>query len=163
MYRFVGGASFATLPRIRHEPGSAGDKQHAKPNEPTDVKAKNNKGRMEVPRTTQEEEYSLRLVSEHKDNLPASAGLESHGPFSLTTTRPHTMSRLAYYPTPPTRRLGSFTLDACPPTSPTLSHSFMIPQTAKRWSGSLGFWGVGAGTALVFVQAPQLLIVHRSC
>jgi len=43
------------------------------------------------------------------------------------------MSRLAYYPTPVTRRLGSFTLD-----------------TAKRWSGSLGVWGVGAGTALVF-------------
>jgi hypothetical protein len=37
MYRLVGGASFATLPRIRHEPGSTGDK---KPNGPTDVKAK---------------------------------------------------------------------------------------------------------------------------
>jgi len=44
------------------------------------------------------------------------------------------MSRLAYYPTPATRRLGSFTLD-----------------TAKRWTGSLGVWGVGVGTALVFV------------
>jgi len=44
------------------------------------------------------------------------------------------MSRLAYYPTPATRRLGSFTIDS-----------------AKRWSGSLGFWGVGAGTALVFL------------
>ncbi|KAF8479182.1 ubiquinol-cytochrome-c reductase complex subunit-domain-containing protein [Russula ochroleuca] len=53
------------------------------------------------------------------------------------------MSRLAYYPTPATRRLGSFTLDACPPTSPR--------GTAKRWSGSLGLWGVGAGTALVFL------------
>ncbi|KAF8503788.1 hypothetical protein F5888DRAFT_1665055 [Russula emetica] len=39
------------------------------------------------------------------------------------------MSRLAYYPTPATRRLGNFTLDAC----------------------SLGLWGVGAGTALVFL------------
>ncbi|KAI0282209.1 cytochrome b-c1 complex subunit 10 [Russula aff. rugulosa BPL654] len=27
----------------------------------------------------------------------------------------------------------------------------MILQTAKRWSGSLGLWGVGAGTALVFL------------
>ncbi|KAH9997488.1 ubiquinol-cytochrome-c reductase complex subunit-domain-containing protein [Russula vinacea] len=53
------------------------------------------------------------------------------------------MSRLAYYPTPATRRLGSFTLDACPPISPHC--------TAKRWSGSLGLWGVGAGTALVFL------------
>ncbi|KAI9458022.1 cytochrome b-c1 complex subunit 10 [Russula earlei] len=43
------------------------------------------------------------------------------------------MSRLAYYPIPATSRLGSFTL-----------------STAKRWSGSLGIWGVGAGTALVF-------------
>ena len=30
----------------------------------------------------------------------------------------------------------------------------MISQTAKRWSGSLGLWGVGAGTALVFVRSP---------
>lgn len=44
------------------------------------------------------------------------------------------MSRLAYYPTPATRRLGNFTLD-----------------TAKRWSGSLGLWGVGATTAIVFL------------
>jgi hypothetical protein len=39
MYRFVCGASFATLPRIRHDPGSRGDKQQAKPNERTDVKS----------------------------------------------------------------------------------------------------------------------------
>jgi len=44
------------------------------------------------------------------------------------------MSRLAYYPTPANRRLGNFTLD-----------------TAKRWSVSLGVWGVGAGTALLFL------------
>ncbi|KAF8275262.1 ubiquinol-cytochrome-c reductase complex subunit-domain-containing protein [Lactarius quietus] len=44
------------------------------------------------------------------------------------------MSRLAYYPTPANRRLGIFPLD-----------------TAKRWSGSAGVWGVGVGTALLFL------------
>ncbi|KAI0306789.1 hypothetical protein B0F90DRAFT_819582 [Multifurca ochricompacta] len=44
------------------------------------------------------------------------------------------MTRLAYYPTPSTRRLGNFTLD-----------------TAKRWSTSLGFWGFGVSTALLFL------------
>ncbi|KAH9981531.1 cytochrome b-c1 complex subunit 10 [Lactifluus volemus] len=44
------------------------------------------------------------------------------------------MSRLAYYPTPATRRLGSLTF-----------------HTAKRWSGSLAVWGAGAGTALIFL------------
>ncbi|KAI0063469.1 hypothetical protein BV25DRAFT_1915368 [Artomyces pyxidatus] len=42
------------------------------------------------------------------------------------------MARLAYHPTPATRRLGSFTL-----------------TSAKRWAGSLGVWGVGVGTAAV--------------
>ncbi|THH20391.1 hypothetical protein EW146_g980 [Bondarzewia mesenterica] len=46
------------------------------------------------------------------------------------------MARLAYYPTPATQRLGTFTFG-----------------TAKRWAGSLGFWGVGAGTAaLLFLS-----------
>jgi len=44
------------------------------------------------------------------------------------------MSRIVYHPIPATHRLGSFTLN-----------------TAKRWSGTLGIWGVGAGTALVFL------------
>ncbi|KAA1474869.1 hypothetical protein DENSPDRAFT_841527 [Dentipellis sp. KUC8613] len=44
------------------------------------------------------------------------------------------MARLAFQPTPATRRLGLFTLD-----------------TAKRWSPSLGIWGAGVGTALVFI------------
>lgn len=83
--------------------------------------------------------------------FPGSARLTLSRPFSHN----HIMSRLAYYPTPANRRLGAFTLDACPPLYSTLSHSFMISQTAKRWSGSLGLWGVGAGTALVFVRAPQ--------
>ncbi|KAI0313078.1 cytochrome b-c1 complex subunit 10 [Amylostereum chailletii] len=43
------------------------------------------------------------------------------------------MARLAFYPTPATRRVGTFTLDG-----------------AKRWAGSLGIWGVGVGTAAVF-------------
>ncbi|KAH9961205.1 hypothetical protein BGW80DRAFT_1181758 [Lactifluus volemus] len=51
------------------------------------------------------------------------------------------MSRLAYYPTPATRRLGSLTF-----------------HTAKRWSGSLAVWGAGAGTALIFVRSPRPLL-----
>jgi len=40
-----------------------------------------------------------------------------------------------------------------------LCSPFMISQTAKRWSGSLGVWGIGAGTALVFVRPfPQSLL-----
>ena len=40
-----------------------------------------------------------------------------------------------------------------------LCYPFMISQTAKRWSGSLGVWGIGAGTALVFVRPfPQSLL-----
>ncbi|KAH9079168.1 ubiquinol-cytochrome-c reductase complex subunit-domain-containing protein [Lactarius deliciosus] len=52
------------------------------------------------------------------------------------------MSRLAYYPTPANRRLGNFTLDV---------RLFFVVVPAKRWSGSLGVWGVGAGTALLFL------------
>jgi len=65
------------------------------------------------------------------------------------------MSRLAYYPIPATHRLGSFTLNARPSTSPRCLTPLITPQTAKRWSGTLGIWGVGAGTALVFVRARQ--------
>jgi hypothetical protein len=83
---------------------------------------------------------------------------------SQLTTRPQldldfAMSRLAYYPTPATRRLGTFTLDARPSTYPHFFHPFTFSQTAKRWTGSLGVWGVGVGTALVFVRpSPQLLL-----
>ncbi|KAH9966411.1 ubiquinol-cytochrome-c reductase complex subunit-domain-containing protein [Russula dissimulans] len=61
------------------------------------------------------------------------------------------MSRLAYYPIPATHRLGSFTLNARPSTFPCSPTPLITPQTAKRWSGTLGIWGVGAGTALVFL------------
>jgi len=44
------------------------------------------------------------------------------------------MARLAYYPTPANRRLGPITLN-----------------TTKRWAGSLGVWGVGIGTAALFL------------
>ncbi|ETW85730.1 hypothetical protein HETIRDRAFT_448752 [Heterobasidion irregulare TC 32-1] len=44
------------------------------------------------------------------------------------------MARLAFHPTPATQRLGTFTL-----------------SSAKRWAGSLGFWGVGAGTAALLL------------
>jgi hypothetical protein len=145
MYRFVGGASFATLPRICHEPGSRGDKQEAEPNEPTDVKSKDFKLKqrrnggaegdagVEVRPHRRPSPSRIRVceICEIAQKQSASAGPESHG-LCLShdfvhhqhTTRPHTMSRLAYYPTPATRRLGNFTLDACSPTSPRcLTHS----------------------------------------
>ncbi|EIM90197.1 uncharacterized protein STEHIDRAFT_145327 [Stereum hirsutum FP-91666 SS1] len=43
------------------------------------------------------------------------------------------MSRIVFTPTPSTQRIGAFTLG-----------------TAKRWTSSLGVWGVGLGTAAVF-------------
>jgi hypothetical protein len=149
MYRFVGGASFATLPRICHGPGSRGDKQGAEPNEPTDVKSKDFKlkqrrnggaegdagvevrphrrpsqpSRIRVCDFTRNCTKTIAFRLRPVPSLTASAFLTTLSTTN-TTTRPHTMSRLAYYPTPATRRLGNFTLDACPPTSPRcLTHS----------------------------------------
>ena len=34
-----------------------------------------------------------------------------------------------------------------------------VSQTAKRWTGSLGVWGVGAGTALLFVRGPTDCVI----
>ena len=50
------------------------------------------------------------------------------------------MSRLAYYPTPATRRLGSFTLDACPPTFRNVSftHDFTDCKAMVRQPRPLG-------------------------
>jgi hypothetical protein len=72
------------------------------------------------------------------------------------------MSRLAYYPTPATRRLGTLTLDARPSTCPHFATPFTISQTAKRWSGSLGVWGIGTATALVFVRLFSHLLSHTA-
>jgi len=62
--------------------------------------------------------------AQRQDNRPASFGRARTLTAFPSPLQHHTMSRLAYYPTPTTRRLGNFTLDACPPASPyCLTHS----------------------------------------
>lgn len=97
--------------------------------------------------------------------LPDSAGHGSHDrPFisrSQTLPQPddnltlhHVPSRLLSDSRNP--QTGKLHPRCTPFYFSTQCHLFTTPQTAKRWSGSLGVWGVGAGTALVFVRpSPQ--------
>jgi hypothetical protein len=132
--------------------------QRAKPNERADVKVPIKKFTTKRNEGAEDKTNVGMCCRGHRSRL---GPVRSHGlPLSLllTTTRLHTMSRLAYYPIPATHRLGSFTLNARPSTFPCSPTPLITPQTAKRWSGTLGIWGVGAGTALVFVRARQFLL-----
>ena len=93
--------------------------------------------------------------------LPDSAGRGSHDrPFiSRSQTQPqpgdnltshHVPSRLLSDSRNP--QTGKLHPRCTPFYFSVRCHLFTTPQTAKRWSGSLGVWGVGAGTALVFVR-----------
>lgn len=127
-----------------------------KSNDATDVRAEKRKGNkgMQVPRTKQQGRWTE--PSRVTGSQPASPGPLNPTNSVNSTRNPQPCPVSPIFQPQPTVDWEISPLMYV--RHPVRSARLTLSQTAKRWSGSLGVWGVGAGTALLFVRGPTVRV-----